>query len=97
MLFRLGGGWQNTCYGLAEEAHQSLDVLCSRCQEELLAHELQSPQAQAKQPDLILEFRKPGFHLLSLPLCASKLRRTGQLAGRLPSRLVHVDGEKTKG
>jgi hypothetical protein len=35
------GGW------LAEEAHQSLDVLRSRCQEELLAGEFHPTQAQA--------------------------------------------------
>jgi hypothetical protein len=29
------------------EAHQSLDVLGYRCQDELLPHELQSAQAQA--------------------------------------------------
>jgi hypothetical protein len=39
---------------LAEEPHQSLDVLRSRCQEELLPHKLQSPQAQATQPKVDL-------------------------------------------
>jgi hypothetical protein len=39
---------------LAEEADESLDVLGRRGQEELLAHELQSPQAQPTQPNLIL-------------------------------------------
>jgi len=34
----LGGDRQRCCW-LAEEAHQSLDVLRSRCQEELLADE----------------------------------------------------------
>jgi hypothetical protein len=38
---------------LAEEPHQSLDVLRSRWQEELLPHELQSPQAQATQTNLM--------------------------------------------
>jgi hypothetical protein len=42
---RLSGGWQNQCCRLAEEAYESLDVLGHRCQEELLPHELQSPQA----------------------------------------------------
>jgi len=37
---------------LGEEAHQALDILCSRRQEELLPHELQSAQAQAAQPTL---------------------------------------------
>ena len=55
---RLSGGWQNRCCRLAEEPHQSLDVLGSCCQEELLLNELQSPQAQAAQTDLILEFRE---------------------------------------
>jgi hypothetical protein len=40
LLFRLGDGRQNRRYRLAEEAHQSLDVLCSGCEEELLPHEL---------------------------------------------------------
>jgi hypothetical protein len=71
----LSGGRQNRCCGLAEEAHESLDVLGHRCQEELLPHELQSPQAQAVQPDLILQFREQGFHLLSLPLCLGELCR----------------------
>jgi hypothetical protein len=31
----------------------------------LLAHELQSAQAQTTQPDLILELREQGFHLWS--------------------------------
>ena len=57
------------------EPHQSLDVLRRRCQKELLPNELQSPQAQATQPNLVLEFRKQGFHLFSLPLCLDKLRR----------------------
>ena len=33
----------------------------------MLSHELQSAQAQAAQPYLMLEFREQGFHLLSLP------------------------------
>jgi hypothetical protein len=41
---------------LAEEAHQSSDVLGGRRQEELLTNELHSAQAQATQSDLILEF-----------------------------------------
>jgi hypothetical protein len=42
----LGGDSQRCCW-LAEEAHQSLDVLRSRCQEELLADEFHATQAQA--------------------------------------------------
>jgi len=42
---RLSGGRQNRCCRLTEEAYQSLDVLSYRCEEELLANELQSPQA----------------------------------------------------
>jgi hypothetical protein len=42
----LGGDSQPYCW-LAEEAHQSLDVLRSRCQEELLADEFHPTQAQA--------------------------------------------------
>ena len=41
---------------LVEEAHQPLNVLSHCRQEELLAHKLQSPQTQATQPDLILQF-----------------------------------------
>jgi hypothetical protein len=60
---------------LAKETHESLDVLGDRSQEELLPYKLQSPQAQATQPDLILEFREQGFHHLSLPLCGGELWR----------------------
>jgi len=37
---QLSGGFPNGCYRLAEEAHQSLDVLGRRCKEELLPNEL---------------------------------------------------------
>jgi len=37
---QLRGGFPNGCYRLAEEAHQSLDVLGRRCKEELLPNEL---------------------------------------------------------
>jgi hypothetical protein len=60
---------------LAQEADQSLDVLGSRRQEELLPNKLSSPQAQATKSDLILEFREQGFHLLSFSLRVGKLRR----------------------
>jgi hypothetical protein len=39
-LARLSGGQHTWGYRLAEEAHQSFDVLRSRRQEELLTHEL---------------------------------------------------------
>jgi len=43
---------------LAEEAEQSLDVLSSRRQEELLTNELHPTQAQATYSHLILQFRE---------------------------------------
>jgi hypothetical protein len=52
--------------GRLKEANQSLDVLCRRCQEELLANELNA--SQAAQPDLILQFRKQSFDFLALSL-----------------------------
>src|SRR5579863_683911 len=73
---RLRGGGENRCGWLTEEAHQSLDVLSYRCQEELLAHESESPQTQAPQSDLILQFREQGFHLLS---CRRALANSGVL------------------
>ena len=76
---RLNGGRQNRCCRLTEEAHQSLDVLRRCCQEELLAYELESPQTQAPQSDLILQFCEQGFHLLSLPLCFGELWGVNQL------------------
>jgi hypothetical protein len=42
---RLRGSFHSGCGRLAEEPHESLDVLGSRRQEELLPHELQSPQS----------------------------------------------------
>ena len=51
---RLSGSRQDRCCRLTEEAHQSFDVLSYRCQEELLAHEPESPQTQAPQSDQIL-------------------------------------------
>jgi len=70
---QLSGGGQDGAWALSEEPHQSLDVLGSRRQEELFSHELQSPQAQATQSNLILKFREQGFHLLPLPLCMGEL------------------------
>jgi hypothetical protein len=57
---QLGGSFHRRGCRLAEEPHEPPDVLCHGCQEELLAHELQSAQAQATQSDLILEFREQG-------------------------------------
>jgi hypothetical protein len=82
---------------LTEEAHQSLDVLSYRCQEELLAHESKSPQAQAPQSYLILQFREQGFHLLSLPLCFGELWRVDQLPRTLSGWFVLVDDETPEG
>jgi hypothetical protein len=81
---------------LAEEPHPSLDVLGRRRQKELLPHKLQSPQTQATQSDLILEFREQGFDLLSFPLCLRKLWRVRQHPCALPGGFVHVDGKKAK-
>ena len=41
---QLSGSFQGRCCRLAEEPHESLDVLGYRCEEELLPHELQSAQ-----------------------------------------------------
>jgi len=60
---------------LAEEAHQSLDVLGNRSEEELLPHELQSAQAQAAQTDLILESANKASTFF---LCRTKLRVIGR-------------------
>ena len=68
-------------------------MFCAAAQEELLANKLQSPQAQATQSDLVLEFGKQGLYLLSRSLCRRELWRVGQLAGALPGRLIHVNGE----
>ena len=90
---RLNGGRQNRCCRLTEEAHQSLDVLRRCCQEELLAYELESPQTQAPQSDLILQFCEQGFHLLSLPLCFGELGGVNQLPRTLSGCFVLVDDE----
>ena len=94
---RLSGGRQNRCSRLTEEARQSLDVLSGRCQEELLAHELQSAQAQAAQSNLILEFREQGFHLFPFPLCLRKLGRVRQLPRPLSGWFVLVDDQSSEG
>ncbi|MGB7643105.1 MAG: hypothetical protein WBL82_17585, partial [Terriglobales bacterium] len=85
------------CCRLTEEAHQSLDVLSYRGQEELLAHEPESPQTQAPQSDLILQFREQGFHLLSLPLCFGELWRVDQLPRTLSGGFVLVDDKTPEG
>ena len=94
---RLRGSRQNRCCRLTEEAHQSFNVLRYRCQEELLAYELQSPQAQAAQSYLILQFREQGFHFLSLPLCLGELWCVDQLPRTLPGGFVLVDDEAPEG
>jgi len=81
---------------LAEESDQSLDVLGHRRQEELLPHELQSPQARATQSDLILDFREQGFHFLSLPLGMGELGRLHQLPYALPGWIVLADDEASE-
>ena len=96
LSLRLGSGGQNGDYRSAEEAHQSLDVLGHRGQEELLPHELQSPQPQATQSDRMLQFREQGFHLLSLALRMGELGRLRQLPCALPDWLIHVDGKIAK-
>ena len=82
---------------VTEEAHQSLDVLSYRCQEELLAHEPESAQTQAPQSDLILQFREQGLHLLSLPLCFGELWRVDQLPRTLSGRFVLMDDKAPEG
>src|SRR5579859_484124 len=96
LCVRLSSGWQNRGGRLAEEPHQSLDVLGGCRQEELLPLELQSAQTQATQSDLILEFCEQGFHLFSFPLCLGKFWRVRQLPCALPGGFVHVDGKKAK-
>jgi len=59
--------------------------------QELLAHEPESPQAQAPQSDLMLQFREQGFHLLSLPLCFGELWRVDQLPRPLSGWFILVD------
>src|SRR5258708_36658942 len=61
IFVRLSCGGQNRCCRPTEEAHQSLDVLSYRCQEELLAHEPESPQAQAPLEDFLGP--QLGYHL----------------------------------
>src|SRR5208283_4465660 len=51
------------------------------------------PQAQATQTNLMLEFREPGFHLLSFPLCLRELRGVGQLASTLSGQFIPVDSQ----
>jgi hypothetical protein len=94
---RLSGGRQNRCCRLTEEAHQSLDVLSYRCQEELLAYESESPQTQAPQSDLILQFREQGFPLLSLPLGFGELWRVDQFPRTLSGWFVLVDDQTPEG
>jgi hypothetical protein len=92
---RLSGSRQNRCCRLAEEAHQSFYILGYRCQEELLADELQSPQAA--QSYLILQFREQGFHFLSLPLCLGELWCVDQLPRTLSGWFVLMDDKTPEG
>src|ERR1700730_6793611 len=94
---QLGGGFRRRCYRSAEEPQQSFEVLGHRCQEELLAHEPDSPQTQAPQSDLILQFCEQGFHLLSLPLCFGEFWRVDQLPRTLSSWFVLVDDKASEG
>jgi hypothetical protein len=57
-LSSLSGHLQNRSSGRAEEPHQALEVLRDCGQEELFQHELESPQAQATQTEVILQFRR---------------------------------------
>src|SRR5207245_1508568 len=72
-------------------------VLSYRCDEELLAHVSESPQTQAPQSDLILQFCKQGFHLFSLPLCFGELRRVNQRPRTLSGWFVLVDDKAAEG
>src|SRR6476620_6945491 len=76
-----------------EEPDESFDVLSRRCEEELLSDKLESAEAQAAQPDLVLEFREQRFHLLPLSLCLLELGRLRQLPRALSYRLMNVNGE----
>src|SRR5690242_10724732 len=97
VIVRQSGGGQRRWCRLKEEAYQSLDVLSDRCQKELLAHGPKSPQTQAPQSDLILEFREQGFHLLSLPLCFGELWRVDQTPRTLSGWFVLVDDKAPEG
>ena len=97
IFVRLSCGGQNRCCRPTKEAHQSLDVLSYRGQEELLAHEPESPQTQAPQSDLIFQFGEQGFHLLSLPLCFGELWRVDQLPRTLSGWFVLVDDKAPEG
>ncbi|MGC2194230.1 MAG: hypothetical protein WA628_06115 [Terriglobales bacterium] len=90
------GAGRTGVVGWLRNRTRRLKFWARRGQQELFPHELQSPQAQATQPDLILQFREQGFHLRSLPLCMGELWRVGQLPGTLPSRFIHVHGKRTK-
>ena len=89
-LSRRGERWP---WPLAEEADESLDVLGSRSQEELLANKLHPAQPQAAESDPILEFREQRLRLLSFPLCVHEAWRVDQVSCALPGRLMHVDSK----
>ena len=97
VIVRLDGDRQNRRCRRTEEAYESLDVLSYRCQEELLAHEPESPQTQAPQSDLILQLREQGFDFLSLPLGLGELWRVDQLPRTLSGGFVLVDDQAAEG
>jgi hypothetical protein len=57
----------------------------------------ESPQTQASQSDLILQFREQGFHFFSLPLCLGELWRVDQLPRTLSGGFVLIDDKTPEG
>ena len=87
---QLRGGFPSGCFRLAEEPHESLDVL-SRCrQEELLSGKLEPAEAQAAQPDLVLEFREQRFRLPSLSLGGSVQSPDSSHPTKVGEYLTHI-------
>ncbi len=82
---RLSGGWPNRCcrWGYSGPWRPGRTVLArtSIC------------EAQAAQPDLILELREQGFHLLPLPQCLGELWRVRQLPCALARWFVLIDDQ----
>jgi hypothetical protein len=72
LLTSLSGGCHSGGCRLAEEAHESLEVLGGRCKEGLLTNKLHPTQAQATQSNQIFHFGKQRLHLLPLPLCTGE-------------------------
>src|SRR5207248_11354393 len=69
----------------------------SRREKELLPHQLQPPQAQAAQTNLVLEFGEQRFHFLSLPLCLGERFRVCQLTCALSGWFVLMDDKASEG